>query len=575
VFEGLFDKIKNKWILFGLSAAATLVVLLLVFLLFLRGPVSGIFANQGAKALANGQYEKAENRYYLALSLNKRNEGIYEGYAKALLGQRDYAGAHTLLDRGIEAIGGAEGLYLAKAKAYTAQGDPAEASRFLDGIENTYIHKKLQDQRPANLIFTPAQGRYGNTQKVTLQQRPGEVIYYTLNGQLPTTASAVYTEPITVSSTVTLTAISMNTAGMVSPILQITYEINNANEAIEFADSKLEKMVRLALDQPSGRLYAARLATVTALSNTDVDGQIQSLKDLEYLPGLTSLYLENEFSVDDYTPLAALPVLDSLTLVNCGLGDRDFAAVSACSKLTALTVRHNHITTLEPARRLTYLEYLDASQNRITDGEPLSVLSLLSYLDLSTNGLTDLSPLAGHNELGVLILSENQITDLSPLAGLPKLSQLALAGNKPTNIKKLAGLDSLISLDLSACGLTSLSVVNDFPALKVLVANDNQISSLSTFKKDVTELYLCRNPLVDFTPLQGRSELTILEAAGTQLDGVDFLAGHPNLTILDVSDTKVTDVSVLSTCPLLNLVVCDTDCKTQGLPDTVTLVQNQ
>ena len=234
----LFSRIKNKWALFGISAGATLVLLLLIFLLFLRGPFSALFAKQGANAYQEGNYEKAVNRYSLALHLKKNKEEIYSGYADAMVGLKDYSRAQEILDQGIDRLGGAESLYLAKARTFTAQGKIGEAADFLDQIENSYINKKLQSERPANISFSPSQGRYSTAQKITLQQREGETIYYTLNGEDPTTASSVYTTPITVSSTSTLTALSVSTSGLVSPRLQLTYEIDNANESIEFTDQK-------------------------------------------------------------------------------------------------------------------------------------------------------------------------------------------------------------------------------------------------------------------------------------------------------------------------------------------------
>lgn len=566
------NRIKNKWVLFGLSAAATLLLLFLIFLLFLRGPFAALFAKQGDAALAAYDYPKAANRYALSLQLKKNNEAVYSGYADALSGLQDHESAQEILDLGIARISGAESLYLRKAQLYSAQGKISEAAAFLDTVENSYIAKKLQDRRPAALVYSPAQGRYGTAQKITLQMRAGETIYYTLNGEAPTTSSAVYTEPITVSATSTLTALAVNGEGLVSPRLQLTYEIDNANEAITFTDAKIERMVRTALNQQSGALYAARLASVTTLSNEGIDGEIRSLKDLEYLHGLTNLYLDGEYLIEDYSPLAALPALSDLTLSDCGISDSDLAALSACSTLTGLYIHNNHITTLDPLRSLVYLEYLDAAENEIISAAAVAELPLLTYLNLSGNGLTHAEEIADATALTVLDLSHNRISDLTPLAGLTELAQLSIAGNTPGNIKKLTALPKLISLDVSSCGLTSLSVVNDFPALQVLFAEDNQIASISTFRKPITELYLNRNPLVDLSPLQGQAELMILEASGTQIDAVDFLAGHPKLITLDVSGTKVTDATVLKTCTALNLLVCNENCKTEGLGEAVTVV---
>ncbi|MBQ7935903.1 MAG: chitobiase/beta-hexosaminidase C-terminal domain-containing protein [Clostridia bacterium] len=471
----LFSRIKNKWALFGISAGATLVLLLLIFLLFLRGPFSALFAKQGANAYQEGNYEKAVNRYSLALHLKKNKEEIYSGYADAMVGLKDYSRAQEILDQGIDRLGGAESLYLAKARTFTAQGKIGEAADFLDQIENSYINKKLQSERPANISFSPSQGRYSTAQKITLQQREGETIYYTLNGEDPTTASSVYTTPITVSSTSTLTALSVSTSGLVSPRLQLTYEIDNANESIEFTDPKIEKMVRAALEQPSGELYAARLASVTHLSNEGIEGEIRSLKDLEYLPSLDTLFIDGEYLIEDYAPLTTLPALSALTLTDCGLSDTDLTSLSACNQLMQLDISRNHVTSLDPIRSLIYLEYLNAADNDIISASALTEFPLLNYLDLSDNGLSDLEAVSGLTELTVLHIPRNRISDLTPLTDLPKLTQLSLAGNTPSNIKKLASVSTLIFAAFSNC---VISIVASTNATYVLIPLFAEISSL-------------------------------------------------------------------------------------------------
>ena len=57
--------------------------------------------------------------------------------------------------------------------------------------------------------FSLAAGTYTGTQNVTItDSTPGVTIYYTTNGSTPTTSSATYTAPITVSSTETIQAIA-------------------------------------------------------------------------------------------------------------------------------------------------------------------------------------------------------------------------------------------------------------------------------------------------------------------------------------------------------------------------------
>lgn len=565
---------KNKWVLFGLSALGTLFLCLLIFLIFLKGPFASLFTKQGEAALKEQAFDAAQQKYSSALSLKKDREEIYLGYADALAGAGDYDRAIEILEQGIDRISGAEELYLRKVKIYVDAGKIGAAADFLDNIGNSYIDKKLQSLRPADLSYTPAQGKYGATQKVTLKVREGETVYYTLNGEDPTLSSSVYKEPITISSSTTLIAIAVSDQGMVSPRLRISYEIDNANEAIRFTDHKIEQMVRAALDRQSGSLYAAQLASVTDLTSHGIDGEITSLKDLEYLPALTGLHLVDELAIGDYSPLANLTSLTSLTLSGCALSDADLALINACTRLTSLTVSKNQLTTLEPIKDLHYLEHLDASFNEISSSTVLSEMPLLNYLYLNNNFLADTESLSGLSELITLDISNNPLSDLTPVTKLKNLTELYLAGTNPSNIKALKNLPNLKLLDISQCGLASLSVVNDFPALTVLYANGNSISSLSTFKKPVEELYISYNPLVDISPLKDQKNLTSLELAGTQIRDISPLSGLAKLATLDISYTQVTDATMLKSCPALTNLYCPENCSTADLPEQVYVVLN-
>ena len=66
-------------------------------------------------------------------------------------------------------------------------------------------------------IFSPVAGSYPSAQTVTISDSAaGATIYYTTNGSQPTTASAVYSAPITVSSSETLVAVAFASGYSVS-----------------------------------------------------------------------------------------------------------------------------------------------------------------------------------------------------------------------------------------------------------------------------------------------------------------------------------------------------------------------
>jgi chitobiase/beta-hexosaminidase-like protein len=79
----------------------------------------------------------------------------------------------------------------------------------------------------ATPTMSPAPYTYNSTQTVTLKDStPGVTIYYTTNGTTPTTQSAVYSGPITVSSTTTINAMAAGGGAGPSAVDSGTYTIN-------------------------------------------------------------------------------------------------------------------------------------------------------------------------------------------------------------------------------------------------------------------------------------------------------------------------------------------------------------
>ena len=77
--------------------------------------------------------------------------------------------------------------------------------------------------------FSPAAGTYNSAQSVTIYDATtGATIYYTTNGTAPTTGSAVYTGPITVSSSETIQAIATASGYATSGVGSATYTITFA-----------------------------------------------------------------------------------------------------------------------------------------------------------------------------------------------------------------------------------------------------------------------------------------------------------------------------------------------------------
>ena len=78
-------------------------------------------------------------------------------------------------------------------------------------------------------VITPTSGIYSTTQTVNIADAtPGAVIYYTLNGTTPTTASSVYSAPLTVTTTTIVMAIAVAGSRASSAVATSGYIISTA-----------------------------------------------------------------------------------------------------------------------------------------------------------------------------------------------------------------------------------------------------------------------------------------------------------------------------------------------------------
>jgi hypothetical protein len=82
------------------------------------------------------------------------------------------------------------------------------------------------DTTAPTVTASPAAGTYTSAQSVTLSANETATIYYTLDGTTPTTASTIYSGPISVASTKTLQFIGKDSAGNTSAPVAATYTIN-------------------------------------------------------------------------------------------------------------------------------------------------------------------------------------------------------------------------------------------------------------------------------------------------------------------------------------------------------------
>jgi len=84
------------------------------------------------------------------------------------------------------------------------------------------IKTEAQDTTPPNLSITSG-GTFSDTKTITMTTDESATIYYTIDGNNPTTSSLVYLTPLTLTETTTVKAFAQDTAGNVSSIQTATY----------------------------------------------------------------------------------------------------------------------------------------------------------------------------------------------------------------------------------------------------------------------------------------------------------------------------------------------------------------
>jgi len=156
--------------------------------------------------------------------------------------------------------------------------------------------------------FSVPAGTYATPQTVTITDTtPGAVIYYTINGTTPTTASSTYSTPVTVSTSETIEAIAVATGYSNSAIATAAYTITPSNSQVgQWTWMAGSSTVGSNSGQPAvyGKLGVPAAANTPggrseATSWTDASGRLWFFGGIAYGPNSKPLFLNDLWMFDD------------------------------------------------------------------------------------------------------------------------------------------------------------------------------------------------------------------------------------------------------------------------------------
>lgn len=283
------------------------------------------------------------------------------------------------------------------------------------------------------------------------------------------------------------------------------------SDGIGWKDEKIRESVCEGISGKRDTLLSRE--EILSFKNLEVpDGEsINTLMDLEKLPGLTCLYVEgceNEKAIKDLKKLH-LNNLTELYLMSCGIEDISF--VENMPALTEISFYDNQIWDISPLSGCKKLTIVSLGMNHISDITALEELPVLEEAGLQWNQIENIEILGKLKNLTAVNLSANQVTDLSPLEGKTNFTALGLAGNNISDITPLRNMTDLMNLSLSSNQIRDISALENMTEMEWLGLSGNRIE--------------------DFSPIVEMKNLFFLDVSDNPCQNIGELCLVPNLTV--------------------------------------------
>jgi Leucine-rich repeat (LRR) protein len=298
-------------------------------------------------------------------------------------------------------------------------------------------------------------------------------------------------------------------------------------------------------------------AALDGLNYDDIsgDGQVPT----ELIEGVTSLNVDNE-GITDLTGIEDFAALLELNISDSNIPTVDLSNNTNLRRLEAYSAG---LTSLDLTQN-NNLEELIAYSNSLTELD-LSNCTSLEYIQVYQNAITSLD-LTANTALDWVEVHENQLTELNIQNGTNTIIQFFDASNNSNlscirvddvaySTTNWTDIDAQTSFSATYCRYTAIPDANFETRLESIIADDvsgdGQVPT--ELIEVITNLNLANRSIADLTGIEDFAALQILNASNNNLTSVD-LTNNINLEELNVSDNVNLASLEVSSCVLLERI---------------------
>lgn len=433
----------------------------------------------GERYLSELDYEAAKLSFQTAVDIEPNYRALV-GLARSYEGSGEYGKAEVYYEQAMETEPSKEDSYIALAELYIRQEKLEEAEELLAQAAAQFDNEEILDMYAWTMPQMPEvsvePGTYTERQMVELfTTGKEEFIYYTLDGEEPTKESRLYTEGIILRNGETIIkAVTYNSVGYRSEILEVQYVIEIETEEVIIEDSVMDEIVRIILEKnASDRIYNDEIAQIKQIALVGdyllSEEQAASIVFEEHGYQIWNEYVQEytmrEGNLESLEALQNMPFLHTLLIAN--QKNLQLAGIEKAQNLKNLSLIHDNLTAADAVGGVKHLKKLCLGWNRIQN-------------------ITFLNQITGLESLGIW---GNQITDISPAAQLKELRYLDFSDNKVEDISSLGGLQNLQSLWAYNNQIKTLDVLEYLQAIRTVMLRNNPIEDKTGFDHIFPRLY--------------------------------------------------------------------------------------